>query len=289
MPEKNFNQGELSLGHSPKTFLLPSNLDDLKSLNLAKIVALFNQQTQFYKFAQLDGFKDGKMAPLNQEDFSLIQNDDLLELSRLKKSFRLTNVQLFVPAVARACEELSKTAKGRVFSANLYFTPNSLAQCFVMHSDPQETFVYQVHGQKKWTFIELADGTFLSEKYESNFTLKDYQKGKIQGKEYELNLKEGEALSFGYNLHHRATNLHDLPSVHITFACYRPTLGELVQYIGAKVLGTEIKYNHFEPVQLEEVIAEIRDKNLNVSDFVLEYLNYFNEQEKDKLIHGRPY
>jgi ribosomal protein L16 Arg81 hydroxylase len=262
----------IRISNSPE--LLEPNFRELPPITLESILGQLLPWKP-NKNVTLDGYINNVPVP--------IAPDELEHWQGLMKSFRLTNIQLFDGRLKRLCEDLLK-ASGEVVTVNLYFTPHHESQCFDFHSDAQDSFIYQLMGEKEWTFLK-KDGEYVRETHETQQVLNHYFLEKESFEEERLLLTTGKALKFPYCLLHQARNLQTTPSVHLTFAWQRPSIGGLIHYM-MEQLKVGLSTNYFSKIDLEEVLQDLKKIPPSV---VQDYFQDFRTQEMLKAKEGRKY
>jgi hypothetical protein len=269
------NESSPTLVHTP-----PENIrDQIELIQFDLIIQSWFKHKADFLNATLEGYIDGSKVNIDPEE--------LHNLNKLDKSFRLTNVQLYSKEVQNYCNDFLKKT-GRVLTANVYFTPSKEAQCFNWHSDSQYSITYQLMGQKNWTF--LKDGEFfVKEKYENEHVLNSFKRNKLAATEVSYLLNTGSWLEFPYCLLHKAQNLTDSPSAHITFAYNRPTWGDFAAFTWEKISGKSPRGNYMKNVSLEELQNSIKKISYDKSTLVNEFREYFEAVEEVKRNEGRPY
>ena len=251
----------------------------IRELSLHALLNEWKQEKHHFINCRLDGFLDGKSVP-----FTAIELDNL---TKLQKSFRLTNLQLFNPLLKKFCQDFEQKT-GHVLAANLYYTPHKEAQCFDYHFDSQHTFVYQLLGNKTWTFPKVK-GNFLKETHEQEHILNSFKKGKFEFQEENFQMQPGSMLEFPYCLIHKARNEADSPSAHITFSYHVPTMGDLVLHYFESVFKQTITNRYMEPMSLEEVKAGLTRFPESQQEVMSSFKKKFKADQELKKIEGRRY
>lgn len=250
-----------------------------KDLTLKTILSEWQKQNHSFINARLDGYIDGKSAPFEQKE--------LQDLASLDKSFRLTNVQLFVPQLKKFCHDFEKQ-RGHILSVNLYYTPHSEAQCFDYHQDSQHSFSYQLLGEKNWTFLRHQE-EFLKETHEQEHVLNSFKKGKIKGEEVNFKMEQGSSLEFPYCFIHKARNESNSPSAHLTFSYNVPTVGDLALHYFECLLGQKVSDRYLDRMLLTEVKSALKNFNGDHQLFIESYKKKFKLEQELKKIEGRRY
>ena len=223
----------------------------------------------------LNAFVSGKPMPILREE--------LHDWRSLKKSFRITNVHLLHPDLQTFTRTVFEET-GHVLSGNLYYTPNKDLQGFEMHSDPQNSLVYQIQGQKNWTFLKTGN-EYVIEKNETFKVLKQYQSGNHDWSEDTVAIHQGECLVFPYGFLHCVRNPVMESSVHVTFAWERPTLGDFLQFLMEEI-SPGCSQNYFQIISVQEFKQGLQ--NLK-GPMIQKYLEHFQQMEQVRLGEGRPY
>jgi hypothetical protein len=268
------NQGPI-LSSSP-----PNEVRSLiESISFESIIKDWFAQKSSYINATLEGYINGFRVDILPEE--------ILHTDKLNKSFRLTNVQLYSPEVKKYCDTIL-AQEGVVLTANMYFTPHQDAQCFTWHSDSQFSQTYQIEGEKKWSFLKDHLG-FVREKYEQEKILRKFKEHELQATEIEFTLSKGSWLEFPYCLLHKAQNLGDTPSVHITFAYNTATWGDFGKFAFEKIMGIPLRDNYMDKISIEELKSAIKNFNGDYTEFLKEFKEHVEIIENIKRTQGRPY
>ena len=184
----------------------------LKSVSVEQITnAVLNfRNIEDDDYCKLSAFKDGKSAELDKEGLiEDLQLSSIIELNNMSYSLRVTNIQKLIPQIKEAVILIFKKY-GLACACNMYFTPNKNNNCFVYHSDYQETLIYQVYGEKTWVFPLDEDNKYLRV---PNFRFPGYSPKKTFKKIF----KPGSLHSVSHSLLHRAFLEGKSPSIHLTF------------------------------------------------------------------------
>ena len=131
-------------------------------------------------------------------------------LTRLDTSLRVTNIQNIDPIVQGICSKLSRRYSIPM-TCNMYVSPGGGIDCLGKHSDIQETFIFQLVGEKRWNIYQDEDGNDLRLCHE------DVQRDG-EGSHRTLVLRRGETLYTPSNLVHKVECVGDASSIHLNFA-----------------------------------------------------------------------
>jgi ribosomal protein L16 Arg81 hydroxylase len=264
----------------PSLIQAPNELSAyFKDMKLECILNEWEKHHGSWTNAKLDGYLDGESVPISSEEIS--------NLPEMNKSFRLTNVQLYVPQITQFCREF-KNKTGHVLGVNFYYTPHSEAQCFIYHQDSQHSFCYQLLGEKDWTFLRYQ-GNFLRETHEQEHVLNMIKKGKLIAEEQMYKMQEGSLLEFPYCLIHKARNESSSPSAHLTFSYSAPTMGEFAIHCAESLLGLKITEKYLDRIQLENIKNSLQKFDGDPQRIYQSYMKKFIAQQELKSTEGRPY
>jgi ribosomal protein L16 Arg81 hydroxylase len=248
-------------------------------LNIESILNKWNELKNSFINCRLDGYIDGKNVSLEPADLN--------NLDALNKSFRLTNVQLFVPEIKSYCEIFEKKC-GHILSVNLYYTPHSEAQCFDYHQDAQHSFAYQLLGEKNWCFLQHQE-KYLKETHEQEHVLNSFKRGKLIAQEVSFRMRQGCLLEFPYGLIHRARNESNSPSAHLTFSFNVPTIGDFVIHCFEVLFQKKLSNSYLQQMQLENVKKTLMNFDGNHQSLLNSYCKKFKEDQELKKNEGRRY
>jgi hypothetical protein len=192
----------------------------LKSI-IESVLTTTNQGTK------IDSFLDGESTTGALEDLKrCLESNDMESFTH---SLRITNLEKSHPLIQKFCRKIYQES-GLLLTCGVYITPHELAQCFLYHSDHQYLFIYQLQGEKRWSFPIISDSLFREYDHIPTINSKINQKT-IPFTTKELNLGKEEALFIPYALSHRAYNDQQTPSVHLTFASEDVTIREAMTFI----------------------------------------------------------
>jgi len=251
----------------------------IESIGFESIVKDWFAQKDSFINATLEGYINGKRVDILPKE--------IRHTEKLNKSFRLTNVQLYSPQVKKYCDTIL-AQKGLVLTANVYFTPHLDAQCFTWHSDSQFSQTYQIEGEKKWSFLKDSIG-FVREKYEQEKILRKYKDHKLEATEVGFTLSKGSWLEFPYCLLHKAQNLGETPSIHITFAYNMATWGDFGKFAFEKIMGIPLRDNYMDKICVEDLKCALNKFDGNYTEFLTEFKEHVAIIENIKRTQGRPY
>lgn len=219
-----------------QTTNLPEDLRDLfSSVSLEGIIKSYLDKVQNRSYGKCTAFLNGETVPLKEDAVQAILDKE--RIKGLGQSIRITNLQKFYPPVKDICDIYFKKYK-KLLTAAVYITPDKDSQCFLYHSDPQHIFVYQVEGEKRWSF-PLIDGEILKETALEQEINKRVNENRIEFDVETLNLVPGDFLEVPYAFSHRAQNELNRPSVHLTFAEDVVYFSEFTYFLGKELLGLE--------------------------------------------------
>jgi ribosomal protein L16 Arg81 hydroxylase len=216
-----------------KPQLAPSPFALAPQFTLARMVELLASHREIIlgrdEYVSLRFYLNGKEELIDLElFFQQLEQGKEQFLKAFPYSFRLTNVQNLDPHLKTNCHELAQL-KGGAITSNLYFTPGQHRNCFLYHSDPQDSFVLHVLGKKHWSFA-LQDS-----QYVQDFSLSHYGFEKVYGKDFDqtqsFHLTPGSFLEIPYGCIHKAEIQGSEPAIHLNFALTYPTRIEFMQFI----------------------------------------------------------
>lgn len=251
----------------------------LQDVTIKNILNAWNERGHSFINARLDGFLDGKNVPF--------ESRDLLQLEKLNKSFRLTNLQLYVPQINKFCQDFENKT-GHILTANLYYTPHREAQCFEFHQDSQHSFAYQLHGKKMWSFLRYQ-GVFLKETHEQEHILNSYKRGKLAAEEVNIEMQPGYLLEFPYCMIHKARNEADTASVHLSFSYNVPTIGDFAAFYFESLFGKKITDHYLQCISLNDVQNALKSFDGNHKKILENYKRKFKAEQDLKKQEGRRY
>lgn len=206
----------------------PPEFSNLLKLNLEGILRDFSQRGAGLPQVTVEGFLNGEQSPMTEtEKKSLLEGSTRRTLR--DRSFRMTNLQLFVPELKEFCLDLG-ARHGSGVNVNLYFTPQKTAKCFVFHSDFHKSLIYQIEGTKEWTFLK-REGEFLGNRPGTRVDAKETDGRHV------VTLVPGSFLEVPLGLVHEAIGIDESPSVHLTFSLPELTRGMLMEEILSQGMG----------------------------------------------------
>lgn len=248
-------------------------------LNIESILNKWNEHKNSFINCRLDGYIDGKNVSFDPAELNNIDT--------LNKSFRLTNLQLIVPQIESYCRSFEKKS-GHVLGVNLYYTPNSEAQCFDFHQDAQHSFAYQLSGEKVWTCLR-HQGIFLRETHEQEHVLNSFKRGKLIAQEVSYRMRQGYVLEFPYGLIHRARNESNTPSAHLTFSYNVPTIGDFVIHCYEELFHEKLSNRYLQKMVFADVKKALNNFDGNYQKLMNSYRKKFQEEQEIKRNEGRRY
>lgn len=256
---------------------------------------LQNQQLILQKddYVSLRFYLNGKEQAFELEDFfnALKQHQEEF-LAQFPYSWRLTNIQNLHSEIKENCRELS-LLKGGAITCNLYFTPGAGRNCFLYHSDPQDSFVYQLQGTKRWSFA-LDDSDYVKDVSLSHKSFENrYGQSFAENKVFEM--IPGSFMEIPYGLVHKAEIQDQEPSTHLNFAMTYPTRLEFTQFVfGALATPWGLEEKGYERLTDQDIqlLALELTKLMNISgaeDFIKKFQLLQFKKAHAVLTYGRSY
>ena len=177
-------------------------------------------------------------------------------------AIRITNVQKTNLIIGDICNQLSNRFRMPA-TCNMYLSPNDSYNCLGKHSDPQETFIFQLLGKKNWKIFtknQDEDLRLLNSKA-------------INGPQKEFRsicLEQGETLYTPSNLVHKVECFPNISSVHLNFALNLRHTNELYSYFFRKINEKiDSKYDLSLPLSKKNIssISHIFQSTISSTDF----------------------
>ena len=186
------------------------------------------------EYCQLSAFKEGKGINFDKEELiKKLKAKSIVDLDELSYSLRITNVQKLIPQIRKVILYIYKKY-GLASSCNMYFTPNKQNNCFLYHSDYQETLIYQMFGDKIWNFPVDEDDNYVRI---PNFSSYGYTPDKTVEKKF----TQGNIYSISHSLLHRAFLSSDSPAIHFTFAIEQKKTLDFVKAVVEEILTKDME------------------------------------------------
>lgn len=243
--------------HLFKTEEAQTIFSELKGLTLKSIIE--SVLTTKNAGTKIDSFLDGESTTGALEDLKRCLDSD--EMDSFTHSLRITNLEKSQPTIQKFCRKIYQET-GLLLTCGVYITPHELAQCFLYHSDHQYLFIYQLMGEKRWSFPIIKDTLFREYDHIPRINSKINQ-NTIPFTTQELNLKMEEALFIPYALSHRAYNDQKTPSVHLTFASEDVTIREAMTFIAEDLLSiSNIEEQFFEEFNEQSLPEQITSEQI---------------------------
>ena len=240
-----------------------------------------------FRFVDAATFKDGVKFQCSQDDLDIFYKADTNLIKKLACSFRLSNIHLVNRKIGELASQLSKSL-GFAVTVNLYITPNADSQCFVYHGDPNDTLIYQILGEKLWSFPKVNQGhCFVKDKLRADAS--DFNESKVIFEDELIELKRGDIISFPYNLIHKAQNLKDDISAHLTFSVNYPNHFELKNFLVSSMLKTNLAEEFNKAGDEKSIIDLLSKAPANFEESIKEYFSEFEENQLKLINEGRPY
>ena len=266
--------------------------------NLSKVLdndtlANFFKETIEYnhKNVSMSAFKDDEVyEDIDLYTFIKNLNANNIEenLSSLPCSLRITNVQMLSTELKKICIQLYKET-GFPVTVNMYVTPGAGKNCFSYHSDPQETLVYQVRGNKKW-FIPLDKN---SKKIIGITGAPPEDVDQLENFEFKISKDNFAFLPHG--MFHKAEAFEGDLSIHITFAFLTYFKTQFQLFLDDEIRNIlniqETYYEKLNEGSLEDWINQVKDyfKANETSEIIRKVKARISKEEVQILKLGRPY
>jgi len=166
-----------------------------------------------------------KDADLEAKDYTL-EGTNTIDPAKVSSQFAdgatliLSSLQFRVPTLKNYCDSLA-TELGQRIQTNIYCTPGSNSQGFLVHHDTHDVIILQIEGTKRWKIyespIELAvkDQQFYKDKH---------RHGKVID---EFTMEQGDLLYIPRGLMHAAVTESDR-SIHVTTGVMGDTFQDLM-------------------------------------------------------------
>lgn len=195
--------------------------------------------------------KEKKTEKINQ----LIQSDDIIqELSKLDSSLKLSGIQNINQDIKNLLNKVYEDT-GAAMTCNMYITPAINDSCFKFHADAQDVYAVQVYGDKQW-LLPLND--------QNEFKISFYETGTTSVQDFEklerFDLNEGKAIKLSRGHIHRAINLSEKLSIHLSFSTFPDSDFDVIHLFTSKLLNFD-KY-YLKDLILNNDITEEATSNL---------------------------
>jgi hypothetical protein len=164
----------------------------------------------------------------------------------LKSSLKLENIHLLQNRMQTFIASFFREYEIPI-SVNMYVTPNQEAPCLATHSDYTDVFIFQLMGEKKWTFFRNEEGSFLSGDNEKASEKNEALKKSIKK---EFITSTGDVFHIPALVYHEACSLEG-PSVHVTVSLNRLRVEHMVQTIESAILE-KMKVSKFKNLTNQE-------------------------------------
>lgn len=298
MSEINVDINELSVLTDLKD--LPHTISKVESKELKKVnewfseTSLFSMLNEYLKqiegnenYFQINSFLEGSLTPYSPNLSKLKAHDLFKFLSEMPTSIRLTNVHKFIAPAKEACLQIFNQT-GIPAVCNMYITPSDDKNCFNFHGDYQDNIIQQLKGAKRWLFpTSGAEGDLL---LQDKAPFSQFYDNKLA-----LNLNEGNSISFGNSVVHKAQSLPGDISIHLTYAIFARTQVDLREFFAlrsfTKPRAELLKMKSSHKKELLDLVesAKAEVAKMNSSDLVDEYLAFIEKENLRILKKGRWY
>ena len=206
-------------------------------------------------FSSFQAFLDGKPYDEYKSDQLLTFNRHNIstKLSTLPCSIKLTGFQL-ISSQIRALTSNVFLEHDFPMTCNMYITPPNNKNAFNYHVDPHKVYIMQLMGEKNWSF-PLLENSGRHVFHPDNLQGNNFNEYKSIA---ELKLTEGDALYISKGTLHRAFQVGDSPSIHLSFAGLQSDSWQFLTFLSHKLLS-------FESHEIEEMMNDTDLSVFNMS------------------------
>lgn len=233
----------------------------------------------------VSAFEMGNSIDLALEQ--LLKITDVQKLSLLPSSLRFTNVQIVDENISKVVQ-IFWDKFGIPLSCNAYYTPDHESQCFTYHSDPQESIIYQIMGGKCWHFPK-KDSAFYADKHIGLIHGQEIERHPENFEIFKIDMNTGDTLMIPYGYSHKAINVKNEPSVHLTFSHEDLNLNQFNEEFFSSLVDIDnFEENYFKPFSMEQIekIPNFLAEKDNLEQLLEQKIKHKNEIMIKK---GRPY